>query len=134
VTLYVDSSALLKRYVDDPESNSCTELLAADTGWVTARHTWVEVLRNLSRLTSERDYSQTRDAFLADWRHIDVVELDNITCGRAADFAVTLGARTLGALHLAAAHRVGGAALPFLTYDLRQAQAARSLGWTVLGV
>ncbi|MFQ5665989.1 MAG: hypothetical protein ACE5I7_06105 [Candidatus Binatia bacterium] len=29
--------------------------------------------------------------------------------------------------------RAGGSALPFLTYDLRQAQAARSLGWTVLG-
>jgi hypothetical protein len=31
------------------------------------------------------------------------------------------------------AERAGGSALPFVTYDLRQAQAARSLGWTVLG-
>ena len=29
--------------------------------------------------------------------------------------------------------RRGWSALPFLTYDVRQAQAARSLGWTVLG-
>lgn len=41
--------------------------------------------------------------------------------------------RTLDALHLAVAQRVGGSALAFLTYDLRRAQAARSLGFTVLG-
>jgi hypothetical protein len=71
---------------------------------------------------------------VADWEQVQVVELDAETCSRAADYVVTLGVRTLDALHLAAAHRVGAGALPFLTFDLRQAQAARSLGWTVLGV
>jgi hypothetical protein len=28
---------------------------------------------------------------------------------------------------------VGGGILPIVTFDLRQAQTARSLGWTVLG-
>lgn len=42
--------------------------------------------------------------------------------------------KTLDALHLAAAERAGGRAVPFLTFDLRQAVAARSLGFTVLGV
>ena len=37
-------------------------------------------------------------------------------------------------VHAAAAQRVGGAAVPFLTFDVRQAQAARSLGLTVVGV
>jgi predicted nucleic acid-binding protein len=41
--------------------------------------------------------------------------------------------RTLDALHLAAAERAGGGTLVFVTYDIRQAQAARSLGWPVLG-
>jgi hypothetical protein len=36
-------------------------------------------------------------------------------------------------MHLAAAERAGAGSLPFLTYDVRQAQAAGSLGWTVLG-
>jgi hypothetical protein len=36
-------------------------------------------------------------------------------------------------MHLAAAERAGAGALPFLTYDVRQAQAARSLGRTVVG-
>jgi predicted nucleic acid-binding protein len=41
------------------------------------------------------------------------------------------GARTLDALHLAAAQRIGGA-VPFVTFDVRQAQAARTLGLVVL--
>jgi len=44
------------------------------------------------------------------------------------------GVRVLDALHLAAIQRSGGPAVPFLTFDVRQAQAARALGLTVLGV
>jgi hypothetical protein len=40
--------------------------------------------------------------------------------------------RTLDALHLAAAQRVSTPGLGFRTFDLRQAQAARTLGLTVL--
>jgi hypothetical protein len=36
-------------------------------------------------------------------------------------------------LHLAAAQRVGGAAVPFRTFDLLQAQAAHGLGLTMVG-
>ncbi len=41
--------------------------------------------------------------------------------------------RTLDALHLGAARRLG-TALTFLTFDVRQAQAARELGLTVAGI
>jgi len=40
---------------------------------------------------------------------------------------------SLEALHLGAAQRVGGAAITVLTCDFRQAQAARDLGFTVVG-
>jgi hypothetical protein len=46
---------------------------------------------------------------------------------------VTARHTVIDAMHLAAARRVAGTALPILTYDVRQAQAARSLGCTVLG-
>lgn len=62
-----------------------------------------------------------------------MVALDDAVCRRAAVFAETIGARTLDALHLAAAEVVGGGAMPFVTFDRRLAGAARSLGWTVLG-
>lgn len=46
VTLYVDTSALLKRYVDEPDSNDAERWLASDDELVTGWHTIVEVRRN----------------------------------------------------------------------------------------
>lgn len=133
MSLYVDSSALLKRYVDEPDSNSADSVLRSDPSLLTARHTVVEVRRNLTRLLDERDAAAARSAFLRDLSAFSIIELDAATCDTAADIAEMTGVRTLDALHLAAAHRVGGPSVPFLTYDLRQAQAARGLGFPVVG-
>jgi predicted nucleic acid-binding protein len=133
VSLYVDASALLKRYVDEPDSDACDAILRSDPVLVTGRHTVVEVRRNLARLLEPADLPGARSLFERDLTAISLVELDATTCETAAAIAEVTGVRTLDALHLAAAQRVGGTALPFLTYDVRQAQAARSLGFTVLG-
>jgi predicted nucleic acid-binding protein len=132
VSTYVDSSALLKRYVDEPDSAAADALLRADRGLLTARHTIVEVRRNLARLLSGRDLTVARRAFADDLRSISIIELDEVTCESAATIAETTGVRTLDALHLAAAQRVAEAGSAFLTFDLRQAQAARTLGLTVV--
>jgi predicted nucleic acid-binding protein len=134
VSLYVDSSALLKRYVDEPDSAAADALLRSDPSLITARHTSVEVRRNLARVLGGRDLAEARADFARDLRALSIIELDEQTCDAAADLAEVTGVRTLDALHLAAAQRVGGAAVPFLTFDVRQAQAARSLGLTVVGV
>ena len=133
MSLYVDSSALLKRYVDEPDSDTAEALLASDPSLLTARHTIVEVRRNLARVLDEADAVAARAAFTEDLRSFAIVELDEVTCDTAAGIAELTGTRTLDALDLAAAQRLGGSAVPFLTFDLRQAQAARSLGLTVVG-
>jgi predicted nucleic acid-binding protein len=133
VSLYVDSSALLKRYVDEPDSETAESLLRSDPSLLTGRHTIVEVRRNLARVLEQRDAAAARSAFAQDIGAFSIVELDEITCETAAAIAELTGVRTLDALHLAAAQRIGGAAVPFLTFDLRQAQAARGLGLTVVG-
>ncbi|MEA2217973.1 MAG: uncharacterized protein QOJ35_599 [Solirubrobacteraceae bacterium] len=66
MSLYVDSSALLKRYVDEPDSDVANALLASDPSLLTARHAIVEVRRNLARLLDERDASAARSAFMRD--------------------------------------------------------------------
>lgn len=133
MSLYVDSSALLKRYVDEPGSDEADALLASDPSLLTARHTIVEVRRNLARLLEERDASAAKAAFNHDIATFAIVELDAVTCDAAADVAELTGARTLDALHIAAARRLGGgAAVALVTFDVRQAQAARTLGMTVL--
>ena len=129
----MDSSALLKRYIDEPDSEAAEALLRSDPSLLTARHTIVEVRRNLARLLDETDAAAARSAFTQDLRVFSIVELDEVTCETAAAIAELTGVRTLDALHLAAAQRVGGSAVPFLTFDLRQAQAARTLGLIVLG-
>ena len=132
MSLYVDSSALLKRHVDEPDSNLANEILGSDESLMTARHTIVEVRRNLARLLDQGDAAAARSAFLTDMKAFGIVELDAFTCESAASISELTGARTLDALHLAAAQRLGGSSIGFVTFDLRQAQAARTLGMTVL--
>jgi uncharacterized protein len=132
VSTYVDSSALLKRYVEEADSATADALLRADSALLTARHTIVEVRRNLARLLSGRELVAARAAFSDDLLSISIIELDEATCELAATIAETTGVRTLDAVHLAAAQRVSAPGMGFLTFDLRQAQAARALGLTVV--
>lgn len=133
MSLYVDSSALLKRYVEEPDSDAADALLRSDDSLLTARHAIVEVRRNLARLLDAPDASAARAAFAADLEALSIVELDAVTCETAATIAETVGVRTLDALHLAAAQRAGGSSIALLTFDVRQAQAARTLGLAVVG-
>jgi len=133
VTLYVDASALLKLYFDESDSLRAEEILVADPEWVTARHTSVEVRRNLVRELQGPALRAARRQFERDWQALAVVELTHDVCEAAAAIAEVTGARTLDALHLGAARMAGGGLLPFVTFDLRQGQAARALGWVVLG-
>ena len=132
---YVDSSALVKRYVRETDSDIALRLLSADLEWVTAQHTMVEVLRALSvRFAGDSSgATKAREVFDADWSAFHVVALDDETCARAAELAETTSARTVDALHLAAALRAGAPALRLVTFDTRLAQAARGMGWTVVG-
>lgn len=132
MTLYVDTSALLKRYVDESDSERAIELLSSDPELVTGRHTIVETRRNLSRLLSPMDATAARGDFTVDIRSFSLVELDAPTCELAATIAEQTGVRTLDALHLGAARRLGSG-IAFLTFDVRQAQVARSLGLSVAG-
>ena len=132
MSTYVDSSALLKRYVEEADSAAADALLRDDTGLLTARHTIVEVRRNLVRLLSGGDLAAAQAAFADDLRSFSIIELDATTCESAAAIAEATGVRTLDALHLAAAQRVTAPGVGFLTFDLRQAQAARALGLAVV--
>jgi uncharacterized protein len=132
VTLYVDSSALLKRYVDEHDSDAAVGLLATDPVLVTSRVTEVEVRRNLARLLDGADLTAARRQFGADLDAFALVSLDAVTCNEAARIAEETLCRSLDALHLASAVRAGRATT-LLTFDLKQAQAARRVGITVVG-
>lgn len=133
MTLYVDPSALLKRYFDEPDADIADELLASDDELVTARITVVEVRRNLARQLKGRALAEARQAFDEDLQSVAIVEADRTTCEAAAIVAEQTGTRSLDAIHLGAIQRLGGSPVTLLTFDRRQAQAARSLGLSVVG-
>ena len=131
--IYVDTSALLKRYVDEHDSDLAEQLLASDPVLVTSWVTLVELRRNLARLVDVGDLAGIRAQVHADLDAFALVLVDPTVCEMAADLSEQLGVRSLDAIHLASARRLLVPALTFVTFDLRQAQAARTLGFTVLG-
>lgn len=133
MSLYLDSSALLALYLDEEQRERCLALLLSDPQWITGRHTQVEVRRNLARRLEPAEADGARARLLEDWARTTIVELDDVTCETAAAIAEQTGVRSLDALHLAAAVRVGGDDLRFVTHDRRQASAARELGFAVAG-
>ena len=130
--LYVDSSALLKIYLDEPETEAAEEVLTGRQ-WVTGRHTLVEVRRNLHRVLEDRALNTARSRFARDWGEIDAVDIGAAAAELAAELAEKTGVRSLDALHLGAAGLAGADdGLQMATFDRRLSTAARALGWTVL--
>ncbi|MEX2212097.1 MAG: type II toxin-antitoxin system VapC family toxin [Gaiellaceae bacterium] len=130
--MYVDASAFLKLYLDEPEREECRELVCGASEPTTARLALVEVRRRLALELEGEQLAPARAQFARDWDEFTIVEVDDAACQRAAVIAEATGVRSLDALHLGAAEPLRGA-VPFLTYDRRQADAARALGWTVYG-
>jgi predicted nucleic acid-binding protein len=132
VTLYVDSSALLKRYVDEHDSDAAVQLMASDPVIVTSRVTEIEVRRNLARLLDGAGLDSARRQFAVDLDAFALMSVDATICNDAARIAEQTLCRSLDALHVASALRAGASTV-LLTFDIRQASTARSMGMTVVG-
>lgn len=131
MTLYVDSSALIKRYIKEDGAEVAVAHMASDPVLVTSALTAIEVRRNLKRILTD-DLEVMRGRFSVDLDAFAVISLDAQVCDDAAKVAEQTLCRSLDAIHLAAARRAGSATT-VLTFDRRQAQAARSIGLSVIG-
>ena len=72
-------------------------------------------------------------AFERDWQRTFVVALDDMVCRRAAELGIVTGARSLDALHLAAAERAGGRSVPVVMFDVRLRTSWPVPGFVVIG-
>jgi len=128
-TLYVDTSALLKRVIVEPESPAVGALLAASDAagdLLTASSiAWLEVWRSLRR-AAVADIAPVAAAALSG---IAEFAIDDSVLTRARGVG-TDDLRSLDAIHLAAAIAVGADAM--LTYDRRLASSAAAAGIAVL--
>ncbi len=131
--LYVDSSAMMKRYKDEPNSEIALKYMNDDPVVVTSRLTEIEVRRNLALGFQGEQLNELKERAKNDFDGLIVMNLDSRICEDAAVVAEETLCRSLDAVHVAAA-RGFGTGLRFLTFDKRQASAARQMGLDVVDV
>lgn len=123
---YVDASALVKLVLPEPESQPLLTFLAKSSRHVTHRIAIVEAVRAVTR---REPAAQPRAAEV--FTHLDLVDLDAELIDTAA-VVEPAGLRTLDAIHLAGAFRMGADLSAVVTYDQRLADAARAAGLRVV--
>jgi predicted nucleic acid-binding protein len=123
---YVDSSALLKLAVGEPETPALEADLAGRDGLVASRLAALEC-RRAARRTSNKRVLQAVDHVL---EAIHLLEITPAILDRAATADPPL-LRSLDAIHLATAWSIDEPGLEVITYDRRLADAAVASGLRV---
>lgn len=130
MTLYLDSSALVKRYVKEVGSDLVVEVMECADAYKMCRIGFVETVRAVARGGKPDDVEKVE----SDWTRVDVIEVDGALAEHAARLAVCHRLRTLDALHLAAALAVVDDDPTFVTWDARLHRAAHEQGLRTLPV
>ena len=121
--MYLDASALTKLVIEEPETLVLQEVLRGHR-LVSSRVAVVEAIRAVTRYDPDAEP-------IAFFSRVTFLELD-------ADLALAAGAtggpglRALDAIHVVTALVLGSEIESFITYDTRQADAARAAGLHVI--
>jgi uncharacterized protein len=124
--IYLDSSAIVKLAVKEPESAALRRYLRQKRPLVTSALARAEVDRALLPVGPE---AVGRGADVL--RRIDVIRINDRIL-KVAGTMLPTELRSLDAIHLATAQAVGTDLSRICTYDERLAAAAEAGGWTVV--
>ncbi|HGG58864.1 MAG TPA: PIN domain-containing protein [Gammaproteobacteria bacterium] len=136
--LYLDTSALVKFYIDEVHSeqtlrlaSQADHLICHAIGFVETRAALASATRG--RRLTQNQHTQIVRQFREDWEKISSVGLDPELLERAAQFAEGFSLRGYDSLHLASADRIykGSSEFVFISFDKRLNQAGRLLGMTL---
>ena len=128
--LYLDTSALVKLLVEEPESELVVQLTEVSDTVVTSRIAYVEARSALARRRREKvldaeTHAHALKSLTQLWANLVTVELDEF---RAGDLTGTHDLRAFDAIHLASALIVRAHArdvpFHFCSFDVRQRVAA----------
>ena len=122
---YLDSSALVKTIVEEPESRALMRWLDGKERLVTCELVRVETVRAV-RVSHPGAVQRARQAIAT----LTLIRLDDALYDAAADLEPA-SLRSLDALHLAAALSLGRELAGVATYDVRMTEAAQTLGLSV---
>ena len=129
--LFLDTSALLKRYVDEDGTGTIVAAMAGDQVWMASALAGAETEVAIARLpVADDERARQQRRYEEDWEHVRVVPVDAECVRVAARIAIEQHIRMVDAIHLAAAMRLPRP-FRFLTFDPDQADAARALGLDV---
>ncbi|MGA8744821.1 MAG: type II toxin-antitoxin system VapC family toxin [Solirubrobacterales bacterium] len=126
--LYLDASALVKRYVAEEGSDLVLSAMQEPQAWAMCRIGYVETVRAVGLAGGRKLVKRVE----ADWLSIDVVEVDSALAEHAAQLALSAELRSLDALHLAAALLLPPDGLTVATWDARLHRAAVDQGLETL--
>jgi predicted nucleic acid-binding protein len=134
--LYLDTSSLVKLYIEEPSSEAVRRWVQEATTLVSSCVAYPEALSAFARRHREQDlddagFQQVVQGFQRDWEAFAVVQVQDNLAGQLAMKHVIRG---FDAVHLAAALVIRDAvpSLAFTSFDGRLNQAATQEGLTVL--
>src|SRR5258708_1235004 len=130
--LFMDTSALLKRYLQEEGSDMIRAAIESDGEVVISVLTYVEIHSAVSRRTREKSILESErktilSEFETDWLHFGKVPLDDFLLNRAGTLCLEHPIRSLIALHIPSALTISEnreESFVFLTADERLRTAA----------
>lgn len=137
MTLYLDTSVIVKLYIREDDSDEVAAAVADATTVATSLLAYPEACAVFERRRRDRSVrpaalKAAREAFEADWSSWIAVGIDTDLIRHSARLAEKYGLRAADAVHLASFERILAIAeddgLRFLCADDRLSKAARSLG------
>jgi len=132
MSLAIDPSALIARYVPGPDRALVNATMADDPTWCASDLARTEVMLALHRVAgAEVLANELWAAARADFDAFVLVPVDERCIARATELGASYGLRTVDAIHLAAADRLPRP-VHYLTLDRHQIPAAAALGFELV--
>ena len=139
MTLYLDTSSLVKLYVAEADSDAVHTLVDSATVVATSSIAYPETRSALERcrerLLRPAGFASAKKTFEADWPRYLVIEVTSALCRQAGEFAERYALRAYDSVHLAAfaelARGAGVRDTRFSSFDQALNRAERSLRRTL---
>jgi uncharacterized protein len=140
MNIYLDSSALVKRYIEESSSQKVREWIDKAISIATSQITRAEMSAVLARATrmgiiNFADAYKTLESFRTEWPDIVRLSVTELTIHRADSLAWEMGLRGYDAVHLATTllwQETISEPIYLATYDQQLWQAGKEVGLLVL--
>lgn len=140
MTLYLDTSSLIKLYIAETGSDAVQQAVGEATAVSTSLVAYAETRAGLARLRREgqltsSEFTSAKRQFEEQWPSYLAVEVTDALCRFAGELAETYSLRGFDSIHLASfaevARRAGTGDTRFSSFDDQLNQAARKLTRTL---